>query len=291
MKLLLFPKGKSSMKNILVPIDFSGNSLNALEYALRFFGKSQCNFHLLHVNTKGTSVNTEDVFGHQESMVSVVPANTTKEKFKQTLQWIKESMPANEKHTFFTIVDNNSIINSIRKQVVEKKIDIIVTGTKGTSGINSSAIGSTAENIITKVKCTAMVVPERAKYIEPKQIVFPTDFSISYNRKTLLPLMQIAKDNKAALRVLYIIRQNEKLNQDQQNNKGYLEDCFKDSSCSFHFLVNKHLESALEEFVDKENINLVAMLAKNLNYFQKVLFRPAIKELNYYKKTPFLVLH
>lgn len=109
------------MKNILVPIDFSGNSLNALEYALRFFGKSQCNFHLLHVITKTGLVNTEDVFGHQENVVSVVPANATKEKFQQTLQWIKETLPTNEKHSFITIVDNNAIINSIRKQVIEKK--------------------------------------------------------------------------------------------------------------------------------------------------------------------------
>jgi len=279
------------MKNILVPIDFSGNSLNALEYALRFFGKSQCNFHLLHVITKTGLVNTEDVFGHQENVVSVVPANATKEKFQQTLQWIKETLPTNEKHSFITIVDNNAIINSIRKQVIEKKIDLIVTGTKGTSGLNSSAIGSTAENIITKVKCTAIVVPEKAKYVAPKNIVFPTDFSISYNRETLFPLIQIARDNKAVLRVLYIIRQNEKLNQDQQNNKRYLEDCFDEGSSSFHFLKHKHLESALQEFVDEENINMVAMLAKNLNYFQKILFRPGIKELNYYKKTPFLVLH
>ena len=42
---------------------------------------------------------------------------------------------------------------------------------------------------------------------------------------------------------------------------------------------------------DTKEINLITMLAKNLNYFQKILFHPNIKEISYYKNIPFLVLH
>ncbi|MGY8916152.1 MAG: universal stress protein, partial [Flavobacteriales bacterium] len=38
------------MKNILVPTDFSEDSLNAVIYALELLKKSPCNFYLLHVN-------------------------------------------------------------------------------------------------------------------------------------------------------------------------------------------------------------------------------------------------
>ena len=37
------------MKNILVPTDFSQNSWNSIEYALKFFKNYTCNFYLLHV--------------------------------------------------------------------------------------------------------------------------------------------------------------------------------------------------------------------------------------------------
>ena len=39
------------MKNILLPTDFSENSWNAIEYALKLFEKKSCNFYLLHVKS------------------------------------------------------------------------------------------------------------------------------------------------------------------------------------------------------------------------------------------------
>jgi hypothetical protein len=33
------------------------------------------------------------------------------------------------------------------------------------------------------------------------------------------------------------------------------------------------------------------MVAKNLNYFQRILFRPTVEELSYETDVPFLVLH
>ena len=62
------------MKNILIPTDFSKNSWNAIEYALKFFENSCCNFYLLHVNTINTLVN--GVYS-----VSAI-GNSTKQVFK-----------------------------------------------------------------------------------------------------------------------------------------------------------------------------------------------------------------
>ena len=47
----------------------------------------------------------------------------------------------------------------------------------------------------------------------------------------------------------------------------------------------------VQQFVDDKDIQLITMLAKNLNYFQRILFHPTLKDVNYYKNIPFLVLH
>jgi len=279
------------MKNILIPTDFSDNSWNAIEYALKFFADFYCNFYLLHVDAPNVLSDGETSFQSNESNSLNLPIEPSKMRLQKSLERIKESIPVNPNHRFFTIIDNNYIVDSIRRQVEEKKIDIIVMGTKGISGIKKIPIGSNAGNVITKVKCTTMVVPENAKYSVPKEIAFPTDFSIFYQMETLQPLVEITEVNNAAVRVLHVNKSGSELNEDQQKNKEYLDDYLASYKHSFDFFTNKCLEEAIQKFVDVREINLIAMLAKNLNYFQKILFRPSINEISYYKDIPFLVLH
>ncbi|CAH8291093.1 nucleotide-binding universal stress UspA family protein [Mariniflexile fucanivorans] len=279
------------MKNILIPIDFSENAWNAIQYALHFFGKSSCNFYLLHVNTSSKLVTQENHFSQNETPVSETLTKPAKKLLQETVKRIHDNFPKNQNHKFFTISDTNYIIDSIREQVVLNKINFIVMGTKGTSGLKKIAIGSNAGNVITKVKCATLVVPENAKYTEPKTIAFPTDFSIFYHPQTLQPILDILEVNKAAVNVLHVNKNGLELNEDQQRNKEYLTDYFTNYKHSFNFVVNKHIENAVQQFVDDKDIHLITMLAKNLNYFQRILFHPAVSEISYYKNVPFLVLH
>lgn len=279
------------MKNILIPIDFSENSWNAIQYALQFFGKSPCNFYLLHVNTSGAMVNEGNDFVKNNPAISGTLTKPAKVLLQETVKRIRENFPENPNHKIYTISDSNYIINSIREQVVLNKINFIVMGTKGASGFKKIAIGTNAGNVITKVKCTTLVVPENAKYREPKRIAFPTDFSIFYHPETLQPILDILEINKATVNVLHVNKTGLNLNEDQQRNKEYLADYFTDYKHGFNFVVNKHIENAVQEFVDEKDIHLITMLAKNLNYFQRILFHPAVNEISYYKNVPFLVLH
>ncbi len=279
------------MKNILIPTDFSENAWNAIEYALRFFSKSTCNFYILHVDTSNVLTYNENASVFDDTTVSSVLKKSSKKLLQQTIKRINKRPQLNPNHKYFPVTDNNYIINSIRKQVVEKKIDYIVMGTRGASGINKFAIGSNTGNVITKVKCTTLVVPENAKYVNVKEIAFPTDFSFFYPAETLQPMADVVESRQASVRVLNIKRNDVELNEEQQKNKEFLDDYFNNNEHSFHFLTNNHIEGAIQEFVESRDINLIAMLAKNLNYFQKILFHPTAPKISYYTDIPFLVLH
>ena len=77
----------------------------------------------------------------------------------------------------------------------------------------------------------------------------------------------------------------------QSINKEYLEDYFDNYNHSFHFLKNNHIEDAIQGFVESESTNLIIMVAKNLNYFQRILFHPTVEKISYHTDVPFLVLH
>ena len=66
---------------------------------------------------------------------------------------------------------------------------------------------------------------------------------------------------------------------------------FLDENHSFHRIKNKKIENGVQCFVESRNIDLIIMIAKNLNLFQRILFKPTVEEISYHAHVPFLVLH
>ncbi|QVY64456.1 universal stress protein [Polaribacter sp. Q13] len=278
------------MKTILLPTDFSDNSWNAIEYALNFYKHSMCNFYLLHVNRLNDVVMEDYLYENAQDLLVDVNVESSKKQLKALQKKITLNFK-NKNHKFYTLTDSNFFIESIRHHVQEKKVDVIVMGTKGASGFAGFITGSNTGDVITKVKCTTLVVPENAKFNKIEEIAFPTDFSLSNDLQLLQPIIDILEEKKASLRVLNISKKVTALNDDQQKSKELLEDYFYNYKHSFHFLTNKKVEDAVQCFVNSRNIDMIAMVAKNLNYFQQILFHTKVAEISYHTDVPFLVLH
>ena len=279
------------MKTILLPTDFSDNSWNAIEYALLFLKNTTCNFYLLHVNRLSNLVAGDTPYMVNKDTIESVYTIPTKKRLRELLKRISKQVPDNENHRFFTLTDYNFFVDSIRSHVAEKKIDLIVMGTKGASGLQEYIIGSNAGDIIKKVQCTTLVIPENAKYTDLKEVAFPTDFTMGYDIQTLQPISDVLKTENATLRIIHINKKDEDLNDEQKSNKDLLEDYFEDFNHSFHFLTNKKVEDAVQCFVESRDTDMIVMVAKNLNYFQQILFHSKVEKISYHTDIPFLVLH
>ena len=278
------------MKNILVPTDFSKNSWNAIVYALQFYANETCNFYLLHV----TSIS--DYNGGTTGMLPTIDTIDTalvKETKTKLLRFLKKikSISTSPLHSFSVLTSNDYFIDAIRKHIYEKNIDIIIMGTKGASGLKEAVIGTNTGDLITKVKCPVLVVPENAKFKFPKEIAFPTDYNLFYQNKILSSITELSKMFDSSIRILHITKKDEHLTQFQQENKEYLNDFFMDEKHSFHRITNSKIDAGIQCFVESRDINLIIMIAKNLNLFQQILFKPRIEEISYHTNVPFLVLH
>ena len=161
------------MKNILLPTDFSQNSWNAIKYAVNFFKEETCSFYILHVNPLDNAV-VSDFPYLSVSAPEVIEDVCTKpamSKLRKILSLISTDITPNKKHRFYSLLDYDFFIESIRKHVEEKRIDIIVMGTKGASGLQEIIVGSNTGDVITKVKCSTLVVPEKARFIGLKELI------------------------------------------------------------------------------------------------------------------------
>ena len=278
------------MKNILIPTDFSENSWNAIKYAMQFFKKKKCNFYLLHVTSITNYIDADAPLLSDIESIENALITETKTDLQKLLQKIKV-INGNDKHNYITLTSIDYFIDAVRNQVAEKKIDLVVMGTKGATGFKEAIIGSNTGDLITKVQCPVLVVPEAAIFKIPKEIAFPTDYNIFYQTKILSEISELARMYKSAIRVLHVSKRNENLTAFQKENQDYLSDYFMDEKHSFHKVTSKKIESGLQCFVESRNIDLIVMVAKNLNLFQQILFKPMVEEISYHTEIPFLVLH
>lgn len=276
--------------HILVPTDFSENAWNALKYGVNLYKDIECTFHLLHINpipaysAAGTSVKVSS------RMVKENVLGSNKVSFDQLLMRVDKIIPS-KKHRFTTISSHNFFVESIKRHVENKKIDLIIMGTKGASGLKEVTMGSNTGDVLTKVKCPLLAVPENTVYKIPKEIAFPTDYHLSYDLKVLDTLINMANMYKSNLRVLHISKKGESLSDVQMENKEFLKDYLQDVDHSFHSLTGSDLETAVQCFTESRDIDMIAMVAKNLNFFQRILFRPKVEQISYHTDIPFLVLH
>lgn len=278
------------MKNILVPTDFSKNSWNAIQYALEFFRTTPCNFYLLHVTSISNYAGGESPIVPTTQVIEKTLLKTSKVKLQELLIRIKK-LNSNEDHNFITLSSYDYFIDAIRNHADEKNIDYIVMGTKGANGVKRAIIGTNTGDLITKVKCPVIVVPENAVFKEPKEVAFPTDYNLFYQTKVLSTISGLAKMFDSTIRILHVAKKDEQLTKFQIENQEYLNDFFMDEKHSFHKVTNKKIEAGVQCFVESRDIDMIVMIAKNLNLFQQILFKPAIEEISYHTEVPFLVLH
>ncbi|PHN92740.1 universal stress protein [Maribacter sp. 6B07] len=278
------------MKNILIPTDFSDNAWNALIYGITFFKKTQCTFHIVHINAINTNSSGEAALYVSPDILEETILAEPKEKLQHLLKRI-EKLPLNAKHNFKVQAIYGFLINELKTLVINKKIDLIIMGTKGATGLKSVSIGSNTGNVITKVPCNVMAVPENACYENIHEIGFPSDLNIAYDIKVLETIKDIILLKRSALRLLYISGANEALSQNQTKVKNFILDYFKDNVCTYHNITGKNIDESVQCFTESRNLDMVIMVAKNLNFLERILFRPTVEKISYHTKVPFLVIH
>ena len=277
------------MKNILLPTDFSTNSLNAIQYAIHFLKDEECTFYLLNVYRM-------PYMEHDELMMYNVEKLSTLEKTllkssQRDLKATVEKVNFSPNHKIELLSDYSFFIDSVKQKIEELKIDLIIMGTKGVTGAKEIFMGSNTGDVIMKTDCDVLAVPDKATFKIPKEIVFPTDFRLLYEEDDLEILKKIAIKNESNIRILYV-QNDDPLDAEQKANKKDLEWAFDDLNYSFHTLTNTDFESAVNCFTQSRgDVDMIAIIAKHYNIFQRLFFKPKVEELSFHTKIPLLVLH
>lgn len=162
------------MKTLLVPFDFSEESQNALYVAQQLAQKAKSEIILLHV--------FEDLLEQSFSVEGEMELEgTTFEDiyFLELVRKTKRKLQSLTENEFGLSIKVKIRLGNIYKQISQliddEKIDLVVMGSRGASGLEEVLVGSNTEKVVRYAKCPVLTVKNRVELSNLKKIVFASD--------------------------------------------------------------------------------------------------------------------
>ncbi|BFP40243.1 hypothetical protein FGF1_10880 [Flavobacteriaceae bacterium GF1] len=279
------------MKRILIPTDFSNNAWNAICYAMRLFQNQECDFFLL--NTYTPVIPSSRFMAPMVNGVRIEDAvrSTSENGLSKTVKRIRKEFN-NPKHSFETISSFNLLADEVKDVVDTYGIDLIVTGTKGASGMDEVFMGSNTVRIIKNTKkCPILAIPRNFEYMAPSEIAFATDFNRFYSLSELTPLIDLANSFEATIRIVHVQYEIKALTELQLFNLNMLRKYFANVEHYIHTVSELNSVShTLDVFSKELDIHLLAMLHYQHSYMERMTREPIVKRTAFHTQIPLLVI-
>lgn len=275
------------MTRILLPTDFSENSLTAIRYGLTLYQDIKCTFYLLNCYMPPVYY-TEYLMG---SPAQIGLGDIVKENSMNDLKDLKKKLLKdfeNPLHTFITHSALNVLSSEVTRTVEAEDIDIVIMGTQGATGAKEILFGTNTVHVIKNAKCPVLVIPSGFDYEVPEQILFPNDFEIELDKNSLSQLLKIVNTHVSQVNVMHVFT-GEELNPVQQKNKEKLAKILTKNAL-FHEVSSNEIIAAINEFQVKQKINMLVMVQNKHTFLERLFIEPIIKKISFHVTIPLLVI-
>ncbi|WPR76974.1 universal stress protein [Algoriphagus sp. NG3] len=166
------------MTKVLIPFDFSEQAQNALQFATNLSAKFEnVQITVLHVievpasSGMGTMGGGEAVPEYENQMFFIELMDRRKQQFRDM-----ETQYAGNSYAFNTKIVLGNAFQNISSAIQEENPDLVIMGSKGSSGLEEVLIGSNTEKVVRTSHCPVVTVKAAVDPTNFKKIVFASDF-------------------------------------------------------------------------------------------------------------------
>lgn len=280
---------KLEINHILVPIDFSETSLNALDQAAALAKKFEAKLTLFHIF---------ESFGSDSSILPSLLIgeksinNPLQEKVVQKLDELRNGIANIYSKDVNIAISEGTIASAVEEFTKEEKVDLIVMGTHGTKGvIQNYIIGSNSYKVVGSANVPVLTVRKSANNTEFKNIVVPIDFT-RFSRQKLPVAVGLAQKYDATLR-LFITDQN-----DEQKAKNtvlieQVENYLRSQGVQFTTEVSKNYYSAKEviNYAEQVKADLMVIMSERETTISNLILGPISRDVVNHSLVPVLTVH
>jgi len=156
------------IRKIIVPVDYSETSRNALALALEMSRRHEASLHLLYVVEPYQCISISE-----NGLIIDFSKESIKAAELKRLQKLANEVTDNQVVCVVECRVSNDVSTAIVEAALEHESDLIVMGTQVTSGIVSHFVGSVAYDVVKTAPCPVLTVPNYHARTGFKKILFP----------------------------------------------------------------------------------------------------------------------
>jgi len=249
------------MKHIIVPIDFSKESLNGLRLAILFANQFGSNIQMVYVQKPVSEFGRVGV--EEEHRIASKNFEKLVEEYSSKL---------NDSLSLSYIIKKGKVYREVVNQAQAFEDTAIICSTHGASGFEEFFIGSNSFKIISATECPVITIRHDSAPHEIKKIVMPIDITSDTRQKVPITT-EIAKMFGAEIHVVSVssIQTDEvvtKLNAYTKQVCDYLKDYdvpYKTSSLNGDNVTDITIEYALD--INADLISIMTEQSRALSNF------------------------
>lgn len=276
------------MKKILVPVDFSPCSENALVYAIQLADKIKAKLLVLNVSTFETGAG-----GSPASLSVEIQDRITQSRIDITNFILKAkqnvSEPLDRSPIIKTSIEFGKIENTICQEAASNGIDYIVMGTHGVRSALGRYLGSIASTIVKNAPCSVMVIPGQAGFTKEMGLGYATDFS-NTDPFEIWKAIKLFRPFQPEIKCIHF-------NEHQVDNVDKIETLTSnfekitpEIDISFHSLPVKDKVKDMNDLIEKEEINMLVIYKPKRNFFESLFHKSYTQSVVMHTTIPLLVL-
>lgn len=265
--------------NVLILSDFSEVAINATHYALDLLQNEQATFTLLNIHVADKDASARAVELKRQAVQS---------RLQERVQKLQERSKGRP-HTITGHYSEDKLINAARDFIKEQEVDFIVMGAVGKKFRHSTILGNHTYEIMSKVKCNILAVPDDMRFEGMKRMLMPVDYSASLRIKNLQFLIDKRFLHNIHLSIWEVLHSNKENGQRAINKEIFNE--FREMEVDFYSIVDSGIyDKTLWKNVQKK-FDLVVLLGRNLKICNHLMHNKHGLYTSMPNRLPILVLH
>ena len=272
------------MKTLLVPIDYSEESLKALEIALNIASRLGGQLLLCHVYQPPVLLS-----GEHEPVFALPEYETKKNALRQlrTFVNIVNTNAQNKVPLKFT-VKAGDVVEQLLQLIQASDVSMVIIGTRGRASIVAKVFGTTSEELVQHAPCPVLIVPGRAEISFISKIVYASALKPD-EAVALRVLTQMKKHFQASLALLYVDRNGKQGQVNIAVRKNHLLHEFSDD-VAFASIKSRSVAEGVAQYVKDNKCDLVAFTVSEHGLWQDLFHSPISRQLLLKLNLPMLAL-
>jgi nucleotide-binding universal stress UspA family protein len=261
------------MKDIIVAVDFSETSLNAVRYAADMLsGKPE--IHVILYNMFGEDSDGETSGHYLETLRSEM----LQKGVTDNIECVKEF--------------GDDLVDLLGRLAHQKNAEMIVMGINEKEDRKSFFGRSHSVSMARANICPVLIVPPFAKYNGIRNVALTSDFKDVENATPVLAIKTILGLFNAGLHIVNVDNQHYVSLTDQfLAERSKMLKMFEEFNPEFYFIGMNDFYDAIQQFTRDRGIDLIVIIPKNHSFTERIFAESHTEKLAYQTEVPLLAAH